>query len=129
MQNKTYNKRFNAQRAAKSALGADAEFETYKAENGEWAWREIKVATKATAGKLGKRAAAIAAAQSGNMPARIELKPAEERYKRIAEPLQALADAGDIAGLEAFHIKTYSSTPKRLAKWRDLAVMALKARR
>ena len=40
-----------------------------------------------------------------------------------------MAKAGDIEGLKAAVIKPYSSSPKAMAKYRDLAVIALEARR
>lgn len=54
---KTYSKRSNAQRAARSALGADAregiDFETSKTDDGGWAFTAIK--TKPANGKSRKR--------------------------------------------------------------------------
>jgi hypothetical protein len=38
-----------------------------------------------------------------------------------------LAEAGDVAALKTIEIKTYSSSPKAMARYRDLAVMAIEA--
>jgi hypothetical protein len=48
---------------------------------------------------------------------------------KSAEELVALAKAGNIDALKRLTFKTYSSSPKALAKYRDLAVIALEARR
>jgi len=40
----------------------------------------------------------------------------------------ALAEAGDIAGLQAFKINPLSSSPKAMARYRDLCVIAITAR-
>ena len=40
----------------------------------------------------------------------------------------ALAEVGNIAGLQAFEINLVSSSPKAMARYRDLCVIALTAR-
>ena len=40
----------------------------------------------------------------------------------------ALAEAGDIAGLQAFKINPLSSSPKAMARYRDLCAIAITAR-
>jgi len=40
----------------------------------------------------------------------------------------ALAKAGDIAALQAFEINPVSSSPKAMARYRDLCVIAITAR-
>lgn len=87
-------------------------------------------AAKKGAGRpLGKRAQAEADARAGKLPAAPDFSAATHKpyRKRLAETV-ALVDAGDIAALEAMEIKTYSSSPKAIARYRDLAVLALKAR-
>jgi hypothetical protein len=44
----------------------------------------------------------------------------------VAE-IVALVEAGDMATLKAHLIKPYSSSPKAIARYRDLAVMAIEA--
>jgi hypothetical protein len=79
---------------------------------------------------LGKRAAIQAAALAGKLPPPLDFSaPTHARFRAAAEELAALAKAGDIKALEAVVIKPYSSSPKAMAKYRDLAVVALKARR
>lgn len=77
---------------------------------------------------LGKRAQAEADARAGIMPDKMTLLPADKRYQKFVDALHDMADKGDAAGLRAYEIKTYSSTPKRMAKWRDLAVLAIEAK-
>lgn len=77
----------------------------------------------------GKRAKVLAAAQAGTIPAAPDFTA--ETHKRFRPKLAEvvkLVEAGDIAGLEAFQINPVSSSPKAIAKFRDLAVIALKAR-
>ncbi|MCA3641381.1 MAG: hypothetical protein IOC54_11395 [Methylobacterium sp.] len=40
----------------------------------------------------------------------------------------ALAEAGDIEGLKAIEINPVSTSPKAIARYRDLAIMAIEAR-
>lgn len=77
----------------------------------------------------GKRAAILEAAQRGELP----LPPdfSAETHKRFREKLAKLVEmvaAGDIAGLKAEEIKPVSSSPKAMAKYRHLAVIALEAK-
>lgn len=83
---------------------------------------------KAEKPAAGKRAAALEAAQRGELPAAPDFSA--ETHKRFRPKLAqvvAMAEAGDLAGLEAFQINPVSSSPKAIAKYRDLAVIALKA--
>ena len=83
----------------------------------------------ANAKPSGKRAAVLARAQAGKLPEPPDFSaPTHARYRAAAEGLVALAKAGDIEGLKAVVIKPYSSSPKAMAKYRDLAVIALEAR-
>jgi len=43
--------------------------------------------------------------------------------------LVALAEAGEAEGLKAIEINPVSTSPKAMARYRDLAIMALQARR
>ncbi|MCR6673244.1 hypothetical protein [Devosia ginsengisoli] len=79
--------------------------------------------------KTGKRAATLEAAQRGELPAAPDFTA--ETHKRFRPKLAAvvaMAEAGDLAGLKAIEINPISSSPKAIAKYRDLAVIALEAR-
>jgi hypothetical protein len=79
---------------------------------------------------LGKRATVLAAAQAGKLPPPPDFwAPTHARYRDDARALVNMAEAEDIEGLKAMVIKPYSSSPKAMAKYRDLAVIALEARR
>lgn len=92
--------------------------------------RDSRKLAKLTAMPTSKRAAVLAAAQPGKLPPPPDFSaPSHARYRDAAKALVDMAKAGDIKGLEALEIKTYSSSPKAMAKYRDLAVIALEARR
>jgi hypothetical protein len=77
----------------------------------------------------GKRAEIIAAAQRGELPAAPDFSA--ETHKRFRPKLARLvemAEKGDVEGLKAEAINPVSSSPKAMAKYRDLAVMAIEAR-
>ena len=91
--------------------------------------RDSRKLAKLTAGPPGKRAAVLAAAQAGKLPPPLDFSaPTHARYRDAAEELVALAKAGNIEVLKRLTFKTYSSSPKAMAKYRDLAVIALEAR-
>jgi hypothetical protein len=145
---KTYAKKFNAQRAAKAAGHELDEIEIVKAKEG-FTWRltqqpkgteakDAKLTPDASrqpqpAGKersLGKRAAMETAAREGKLPAPPDFSA--ETHKRFRNKLASvveLAKAGDLKGLRAFEINPVSSSPKAIARYRDLCVIALEARR
>lgn len=50
------------------------------------------------------------------------------RFRGKLAEIVALAEAGDVAALKAFSINPYSSSPKALDRYRNLAVAALEAR-
>lgn len=89
----------------------------------------IKPAAKSKAEKpAGKRAAILAAAEAGTLPDAPDFSA--ETHKRFRPKLAQvveLAEKGDIKGLEAFQINPVSSSPKAIARYRDLCVIALKA--
>ncbi|MFO1156638.1 MAG: hypothetical protein U1E43_07675 [Rhodospirillales bacterium] len=73
--------------------------------------------------------------QGADNAARGELPPAPDfsaethkRYRAKLAALVAMAEAGDLAGLQAAAINPISSSPKAMAKYRDLCVAALRAR-
>lgn len=116
---KTYAKRFNAQRAAKSVFpgSADGEsFETFKAANGEWAWREIAFNVQLNAIE----------ATSPTLPTPPDFSAnTHKAWRKRHAALVALAESGDIDGLRAFHLPDYSSSPKALNRYRNAAIAAL----
>jgi hypothetical protein len=153
---KNYSNASNARRAAKAA--GLSEFDVYKAADGWYKIRtaaaksapgaklaKTKATTvkalksvkanvsekpKKTAAPTGKRAAVLAAAQAGKLPPPPDFSaPTHARYRDAAKALVDMAKAGDIEGLKAMVIKPYSSSPKAMAKYRDLAVIALEAQR
>ena len=95
-----------------------------------------KVATKAKAEKVAKvekplsaRAQIEADAAAGKLPTKLAFtSPGDKRYQKKVDLLNELAAKGDIKGLKAVEINAYSSSPKKMAKWRDLAVIALLAK-
>lgn len=84
---------------------------------------------KASRPEGGKRAAILEAAQRGELPAAPDFSAeTHKRFRPKLAQLVELAEAGDIEGLKAIEIKPISSSPKAMAKYRDLAVIALEAR-
>lgn len=82
-------------------------------------------ATKPT----GKRAAILEAAQRGELPAVPDFSAATHtRFRKKLGEVVALVEAGDLEGLRSFHVNPVSSSPKAIARYRDLAVIALEAR-
>ena len=78
---------------------------------------------------IGKRQAIRDQAQSGARPQPPDFsKPTHARFRAKLAQIVALAAAGDIAGLQAFEINPVSSSPKAMARYRDLCVIALTAR-
>jgi hypothetical protein len=78
---------------------------------------------------IGKRQAIRDQAQSGALPQAPDFsKPTHARFRSKLAQIVALAEAGDIAGLQAFEINTVSSSPKAMARYRDLCVIAITAR-
>jgi hypothetical protein len=78
---------------------------------------------------VGKRKATLDQAQTGALPRAPDFsKPTHARFRIKLAQIVALAEAGDIAGLEAFEINPVSSSPKAMARYRDLCVIAITAR-
>ena len=83
----------------------------------------------ATAPVIGKRQAILDQAQTGALPQAPDFsKPTHARFRVKLAQIVALAEAGDIAGLQAFEINPVSSSPKAIARYRDLCVIAIKSR-
>lgn len=77
----------------------------------------------------GKRAAIQQAAERGELPAAPDFSaPTHARFRKKLEEVIGLVEAGDIAALRAIEINPISSSPKAIARYRDLAVIALEAR-
>jgi hypothetical protein len=55
-------------------------------------------------------------------------KPTHARFRTKLAQVVGLAEAGDIAALQAFEINPVSSSPKAIARYRDLCVIAITAR-
>jgi hypothetical protein len=83
----------------------------------------------APAPAIGKRQAILDQAQTGALPAAPDFsKPTHARFRAKLAQIVALAEAGDSAGLQAFEINPVSSSPKAMARYRDLCVIAIMAR-
>jgi hypothetical protein len=150
---KTYAKKFNAQRAAKAA-GHDAdEIEIVKTKDG-FTWR-VKRQRKSAADArdarlaadpsrepptdgakhsatpkrpLGRRATIEAAAREGKLPEPPDFSaPTHTRFRNKLATVVELAKAGDLKGLQAFQVNPVSSSPKAIARYRDLCIVALEA--
>ncbi|MDT8854949.1 hypothetical protein RNZ50_07940 [Paracoccaceae bacterium Fryx2] len=78
---------------------------------------------------VGKRQAIRDQAQTGALPPAPDFsKPTHARFRAKLAQIVALAEAGDIAALQAFEINPVSSSPKAMARYRDLCVIAITAR-
>lgn len=81
------------------------------------------------AAPTGKRAAVEAAARSGALPTPPDFSAATHaRFRAKLAKLVELAEAGDAEGLKAFAINPVSTSPRAMARYRDLAVLAIEAR-
>ena len=86
-------------------------------------------ATSPTSPKPRKRKAIIEQTQAGALPAAPDFsKPTHARFRAKLAKLVALAEVGDVEGLKAIEINPVSTSPKAMARYRDLAIMALEAR-
>ena len=112
---KSKAKRSTAKRAAKPAAAKKAQKPAPKQE---------PVSTR----PLGKRAAIEAAAREGKLPEPPDFSA--ETHKRFRNKLASVvevAKTGDLKGLRAFEINPVSSSPKAIARYRDLCIIALEA--
>ena len=146
----TYDKKFNAQRGAQRAGLKPGEFEVFKTPDGRFGWRAITESESAisitdpaladhpiaqanaaswpSGPKNGKRKAILEQAQAGALPAAPDFsKPTHARFRAKLAKLVALAEAGDVEGLKAIEINPVSTSPKAMARYRDLAVIAIEA--
>jgi len=85
---------------------------------------------KAAIGPItGKRQAILDQAQTGTLPPAPDFsKATHARFRAKLDQIVAFAEAGDIAALQAFEINPVSSSPKAMARYRDLSVIAIIAR-
>jgi hypothetical protein len=91
--------------------------------------RPAKPAKAAAEKPLGKRAAVQAAAERGVLPEPPDFSAkTHERYRGKLANLVALVKAKDVPALEALAIPTYDSSVAALARYRALALTALKAK-
>jgi hypothetical protein len=150
---KTYNKRFNAQRVARAALGDDAsegiDYRTVKTSSG-WTWEQGRKPTAAKSASkpddqpepqsqtpaipparhLGKRAAIEAAARDGVLPEPPDFSAeTHRRFRQKLAKLIELVKTGDLAGLKAAEINPVSTSPRAMQRYRDLCVIALDGQR
>ena len=112
---KSRAKKSTAKRAAKPAAGKKAQKPQAKQE-------------AVPKRSLGKRAAIEAAAREGKLPEPPDFSA--ETHKRFRNKLASvveLAKAGDLKALRAFEINPVSSSPKAIARYRDLCIVALEA--
>ena len=85
--------------------------------------------TAAITPQVGKRQVILDQAQTGELPQAPDFsKPTHARFRAKLAQIVALAEAGDIIGLQAFEINPVSSSPKAMARYRDLCVIAITAR-
>ena len=79
--------------------------------------------------QVGKRQAILDQAQTGALPSAPDFsKPTHARFRAKLAQIVALAEAGDSAGLQAFESNPVSSSPKAMARYRNLCVIAIPAR-
>jgi hypothetical protein len=90
---------------------------------------EANESKAATGPVIGKRQAILDQAQNGVLPQAPDFsKPTHARFRTKLAQIVALAEVGDIAALQAFEINPVSSSPKAIARYRDLCVIAIAAR-
>lgn len=141
---KTYASKFSAQRGARAAGHAVEAVEIEKTPKG-FVWRLIApqpvkpgpapvapAAVASTAAPSPRRtrfAATEATARAGVLPEPPDFSAATHaRFRSKLARLADLAAAGDVEALRAFEINPVSSSPKAMARYRDLCVIALAAR-
>lgn len=94
------------------------------------AGRKAKRPTAPASGRpMGRRAEIADNATKGILPPAPDFSAeTHKRFRGMLAEIVALVEAGDVAALKAFPINPYSSSPKALDKYRNLAVIALEAR-
>lgn len=119
-----------AAKAAKKIAKAKPAKKTAKAPKAARKPRAIDEAIAARPKATSAKAQRAADAAAGILPTPPDFsKPTHKPYRKRLEALVALVEAGDLAGLEAVQmIPPRSSSPKALHRYRDAAMIALKAR-
>lgn len=88
-----------------------------------------KAKDRATRRAVGRRAEIAENAAKGILPPVPDFSAeTHRRYRGKLAEIVKLVEAGDVAALKAFQINPYSSSPKAMARYRDLAVIALAVR-
>ena len=78
---------------------------------------------------IGERQAILDQAQTGDLQQAPDFSlPTHARFRAKLAQIEALARAGDSAALQAIEINPVSSSPKAMARYRDLCVIAISAR-
>lgn len=92
--------------------------------------KTAKRATGAASGRpMGRRAEIAENAAKGILPPVPDFSAeTHRRFRGKLAEIVALVEASDVAALIAFPINPYSSSPKAMARYRDLAVQAIEAR-
>ena len=68
--------------------------------------------------------------QAGALPAAPDFsKPTHARFRAKLAKLVTFAEAGDVESLKAIEINPVSTSPKAMARYRDLALIAIEAKR
>lgn len=147
-----YTKKFNARRAAQRAGIPDDRIEVLRTPTG-YVWRDTgpkalapaEAEAAPTPSAEAEPAATLkpaapkrkridydkleAEAHKGQLPEPPDFSaPTHARFRNKLAKLTELAGAGDIGALRAFEINPVSSSPKAMARYRDLCVIALEAR-
>ncbi len=127
----------DASKAEVAKIKAERKAAKAKAKAPKVAAKPAKPAKKAAGRKAkpearasgGKRAAILAAAERGVLPAAPDFSaPTHARFRDKLHEVVVMAMAGNLAGLKKFTINPVSSSPKAIDRYRNLAVIALKAR-
>lgn len=135
----------------RAVVGTD--FAIKKTARGEWFWGPVEAAKKSTPAKgarksakagpapkatkatpaskaaSGKRADVLAAAERGEIPAAPDFTAdTHKRFRPALADVVAMVEAGNVAGLKANKIEPLSSSRAAICRYRDLAIVALKAK-
>jgi hypothetical protein len=153
---KRFNAQRAARKLLGEAAREGEAFRTFKAPNGEWDFKTLTTTAPAAPGSASaapepeeagealpqpvalttraaastsKRAAIEEAARGGTLPTPPDFSAATHaRFRTKLAKLIAMAEAGDAEGLKAVAINPVSTSPRAMARYRDLAVMAIEAR-
>jgi hypothetical protein len=142
---KTYSKKFNAQRAARTELGDDAiegiDFRTVVTKDGYVWQRKLQpkgsiagvtkqAAEMPVAAHSGKRATIEEAARQGVLPEPPDSRAETHgRYRANLARFVEMAKAGDIEGLKSMEVNPVSTSPRAMLRYRDLCIVAIEAQR